>query len=406
METISSVRRKTESRLRIIVMGYIVRGPVGGLSWHHLQYILGLIDLGHDVIYLEDSGDYPSCYHPLTFETNTDPNYGLRYIKSAFNKLNLRDAWAYYDAHKNQWSGKSETEIFDFISTADILLNISGINSLRDWLLPIPQRIFIDTDPVFTQIRHLTDETARKAAERHNRFFTFGENYGRPECQIPDDGFRWRATRQPVVMDIWKATEGKRNGNWTTVMQWDSYPALEYNGKTFGMKSASFDQYINLPQMTPEKFALAVGSSTAPHELLQSKGWKILDPVASTRTPWIYQNFIQNSKAEWTVAKHGYAVSESGWFSERSAAYLASGRPVVTQETGFSEWLATGAGVLPFSQLEETVAGVEAINSRYEFHCQAAREIAFEYFDSRRVLSHLLDDSMNSPDRSGTTKIV
>lgn len=378
------------SKLRIAVLGYIVRGPLGGLAWHHLQYVLGLRKLGHDVVFLEDSDDYAACYNPLTNEMNTNPSYGLHFIDEAFKKLNLSSQWAYYDAHTSQWFGKTKAQMFDFFASTDVLLNVSGVNPLRDWLLPIPKRVFIDTDPAFTQIRHLTDENARKRAVKHNHFFTFGENFCAADCSIPDDGFDWKPTRQPIVLDAWKLTKGNKNNCWTTVMQWDSYRKLEYNGQIFGMKSASFDDYANLPQMTPEKFELALGSETAPVKILQSKGWKITNPLIPTRTPWTYQKFIQNSKAEWTIAKHGYASSGSGWFSERSACYLASGRPVLTQETGFSKFIESGRGLLSFSSKEEVLDGIEKINAGYDEHCKKAREIAANYFDYEKVISKLL----------------
>ncbi|MDQ3749280.1 MAG: hypothetical protein M3367_09770, partial [Acidobacteriota bacterium] len=261
------------SKLRILVLGYIVRGPLGGLAWHHLQYVLGLSKLGHDVIFLEDSHDYAACYNPLTGEMNTDPSYGLRFIDKAFKKLNLNDLWAYYDAHTNQWFGKTKAEMFDFFASTDVLLNISGVNPLRDWLLPIPKRVFVDTDPTFTQIRHLTDKNARGLAAKHNYFFSFGENFGRAGCSIPKDGFEWKPTRQPLVLDCWKISKGVQNSSWTTVMQWDSYRTLEYDGQIFGMKSASFDEYVDLPEITGEKFELAIGSANAPRDFLQNKGW-------------------------------------------------------------------------------------------------------------------------------------
>jgi hypothetical protein len=379
------------SKLKVLVLGYIVRGPLGGLAWHHLQYVLGLKKLGHDVVFLEDSDDYAACYNPLTNEMNTDPSYGLRFIDKAFKKLNLNNLWTYYDSHTNQWFGKTKAEMLDFFASTDVLLNLSGVNPMRDWLLPIPKRVFIDTDPAFTQIRHLTDENAHKLAAKHNCFFSFGENFDAEDCSIPDDGFDWKPTRQPIVLDAWKLTKGNKNNRWTTVIQWDSYRTLEYNGQTFGMKSASFDGYIDLPQMTTEKFELALGSETAPGDFLQSKNWKITNPLIPTRTPWTYQKFIQNSKAEWTIAKHGYTSSLSGWFSERSACYLASGRPVLTQETGFSKFIECGRGLLAFSSKEEVLDGIEKINSEYDKHCKGARELAINSFSYEKVLIKLLN---------------
>jgi hypothetical protein len=385
-------------RLRILVLGYIVRGPLGGLAWHHLQYVMGLAELGHEVYFVEDSDDYPACYDPAKDAMTTDPSYGLRFAARTFERVGLGDCWAYYDAHTVRWFGPCADTIFDLCTGAEILLNLSGVNPLRPWLLEIPVRVFVDTDPVFTQVRHLTEPGSRQAARQHTAFVSFGENIGQPKATVPHDGFSWQATRQPVVLEAWPVTPGPVHGKFTTVMQWDSYATRAYNGRLYGMKSVSFGPYLDLPGKAGPVFELAIGSPTAPRSLLRRQGWGVRNSLRPTRDPWTYQHFIQQSKAEFSVAKSGYVVSYSGWFSERSAAYLASGRPVLVQDTGFSEWLETGAGVMPFTTPEEALAGLEEINRRYEFHCRAARAMAAEYFDARKVLSRLIAWSM-SPDR-------
>jgi hypothetical protein len=382
-------------RLRIVVLGYIVRGPLGGLAWHHLQYVLGLARLGHDVYFIEDSDDYASCYDPARDLVDTDPTYGLNFITHAFAQLDLHNRWAYHDAHASRWHGPAATRALDICAAADLLLNLSGVNPLRDWALNIRARAFVDTDPAFTQIRHLTDAAARALAAQHTAFFTFAENIRRDDCLVPADGFAWQPTRQPVVLDAWPLTPGRDGGMWTTVMQWDSYRALEYAGRLYGMKSESFAQYVELPARAGHVFELALGSASAPRALLREKGWTLRDPLEVTRDPWTYQRYLQESKAEWSVAKHGYVASRSGWFSERSAAYLASGRPVLTQQTGFSEWLPTGAGLLAFSTPDEACDGIQEINRRYDFHCRAARRTAADFFDARRVLSSLIERAVS-----------
>ncbi|MCU7817017.1 MAG: hypothetical protein KZQ81_17925 [Candidatus Thiodiazotropha sp. (ex Rostrolucina anterorostrata)] len=170
--------RRSNQHLRIIVLGYIVRGPIGGLAWHHLQYVMALDRLGHNVYFVEDSDDYPSCYNPTTHITDSDPSYGLKFTADAFKKVGLAERWAYYDAHVSRWFGPCADHILDICKTADLLLNLSGVNPLRSWLATIPKRALVDTDPVFTQLRHLTDSTARSLALQHNSFFSFGENIG------------------------------------------------------------------------------------------------------------------------------------------------------------------------------------------------------------------------------------
>ncbi len=382
-------------RLRIVVLGYIVRGPLGGLAWHHLQYVMGLVKLGHDVYFVEDSGDSPwCCYDPARNVTDADPAYGLRFARHVFEWAGLAARWAYYDAHTLRWLGPGADRILEVCASADLLLNLSGVNPLRPWLLPIPARALVDTDPVFTQIRHLTDRAARDLALLHTSFLSFAENIGTDRSSVPDDGFPWQATRQPIVLDAWPVTPGPADGKFTTVMQWDSYAAQEYDGRHYGMKSNSFGQYLDLPDRAGRVFELAVGG-LATQALLTGKGWGVRNPLELARDPWTYQSYIQASKAEFSVAKHGYVVSRSGWFSERSAAYLASGRPVLLQDTGFSDWLPTGTGAVAFTSPEEALAGIEAINSRYRRHGEAARALAKQYFDAREVLPRLIERAMN-----------
>ena len=393
---------KTVSRLRIVVLGYIVRGPLGGMVWSNLQYLLGLARLGHDVYFVEDSDDYASCYNPVKGISSTDPTYGLRFAKRTFERTGLGDRWAYHDAHTLRWHGPCAGRILEICATADCLLNLCGVNPLRPWFMQIPARAFIDEDPAFTQIRHLTDPVARNRAFQHTAFLSFAENIGMGRCAIPNDWLPWQATRQPVVLDALPVTPGRPQGKFTTVMQWESYPAREYGGVRYGMKSDSFGAYIDLPDEAGRVFELTLSGSTGPRALLSSRGWAIRNPRGPTRDPWTYERYIQQSKAEFSVAKHGYVVSRSGWFSERSAAYLASGRPVLIQDTGFSDWLETGSGVIPFNTREEVAAGIEEINRHYEFQCRAARAMAEEYFDARKVLPRLIEYAMSPAPISAT----
>jgi len=422
-------------RLRIIVLGYMVRGPMGGMVTSNLQYLLGLSRLGHDVYFLEDSENYESCYNPVTMEMSTDPTYGLAFTGDALTPIGLDDHWAYWDEHRSRWLGPAADHIAEVCSTADLLLNLCGVNPLRPWLLEVPVRILVDEDPAFTQIKHLTDPKARERALQHTAFFSFGENIqtGQPSqdrsgmisrqaakmpredfwhlssfardsfthhpsciiCRVPDDGLLWKPTRQPVVLEAWPVTPGPANGKFRTLMQWDSYPAVQFQGARYGLKCDSFTPYMDLPRLTGNLFELAIARlPVGARQRLQDKGWGLSDPGEPSRDPMTYQHFLQVSKAEFSVAKHGYVVSRSGWFSERSACFLASGRPVILQETGFSDWLPTGKGIFSFTELTEAVAAIEEVNRSYEFHCRAARQIAEEFFDARQVLSRMLDSAL------------
>jgi hypothetical protein len=382
--------------LRIVVLGYVIRGPLGGMVWSNLQFLMGLAELGHDVYFIEDSDDYPSCYDPRRHVVDTDPTYGLGFAAAVFERIGFGQRWAYFDAHSARWHGPCAPSIADLSHTTDLVLNLCGVNPLRPWLHGIPVRVLVDEDPAFTQIRHLTDPAALERALGHTAFFTFAANIGQPQCTIPDDGLDWRPMRQPVALAAIGAVPGRASANFTTVMQWDSYPARVYDGRRFGMKSESFAPYMNLPSRSTAPLEVAVGGEGAPRAQMAACGWRVTDPLGVTRDPWTYQDYLVASKAEFSVAKHGYVASRSGWFSERSVAYLALGRPVVVEDTGFSRWLIAGDGVLPFSNPDEAVAAIADVDARYDRHCRAARAVAEAYFDARHVLARLIEEAMES----------
>jgi hypothetical protein len=392
----SSTTPNRRATLRIVVLGYLVRGPVGGMAWVTLHYLHGLRRLGHEVLFLEDSTDSPwCCYDPVRSVTDADPTFGLSYAAEVFEREGIRDLWAYWDAHTRRWFGPRAGDAEAWCRSADLLINISGITPLREWTAAIPRRALIDTDPVFTQIKHLTEPATRATAQQHNAFFTYGEFVGRPDCLIPDDGFPWRPMRQPVVLERWPFKPGKNGAPFTTVMQWNSYKAPEHNGRRFGMKSDTFPPYIDLPQRTSAPLQLALGGNDAPREQLRAAGWQIVNPLEVSWWPWDYRAYIQASAGEFGVAKHGYVASHSGAFSDRTAAFLASGRPVVVQDTGFSEVLPVGEGLCPFTTPEDAVDALESIVRDPARHQRAARAIAETHFDSDVVLSRVVEQAMS-----------
>ena len=365
---------------------------MAGMTWHYLQYCLGLKKLGHDVFYYEDSGDSEyCCYNPEKDTTDSNPAYGLNYASTIFETFGLKNNWAYFDKHTNVFYGTGEHQAKKIISESDVMINISIANPIRSWLEKIPAKILIDTDPVFTQIRNLSDPKRNALCSSHNYFFTFGENFGNKDCLIPDDGFNWKPTRQPIDLDAWEVSQQTPDKKWTTIMQWDSYNEQSFEGRTFGMKSKSFQQFIDIPQkINTENFLLATGA--APDELLNSHGWSVVNSLQISKTIQTYQDFITSSKGEFSVAKHGYASANSGWFSERSACYLASGKPVIMQETGYSKFLPTGHGLLPFDNSDEAINSIHEISSGYKYHCKNARLLAEEYFNSDKIMNDILNN--------------
>lgn len=388
------------SRLRILVLGYVVRRPLGGGTWCTLQWTLGLHRLGHDVYFLEDSEDYPCCYDPSRHLTDTDPTFGLDYASRVFARTGLGERWAYHDAHRKTWHGPCSERIEEICASADLLINVSGINTLRPWLAEVPHRAYVDVDPAFEQVRQLTDPAWRERAAGHTAFFTVGENIARGTARLPSDGNHWIATRPPVVLDCWPVSPPPPDAKFTTVMLWDSYPDRDHDGLHLGMKSESFDPYLDMPSRVAPIFELALGGSSAPRDHLRAHGWSLVNALEPTRDPWTYQQYIRDSLGEFTVAKHGYVVSHCGWFSERSANYLASGRPVITQDTGFSELLPTGAGLFAFTTPEEAVAAVRAVTADPAAHGRAARALAADCFDSDKILTRFVDLAMQTQQRN------
>lgn len=389
------------SRLRIIVTGYMFRFPLGGNAWVYLQYVLGFSRLGHEVIYVEEvGGSAGCCYDPNRNVSDNNYEYALEFADTTFERYSLSNNWAIYDAYRELWVGPCSGRILDVCASADLFVSVSGVDKLRPWFENISVRVLVDTDPVFTQIRNLTDLSWHEDTARYTTHLSFGENIARGASEVPDDGFPWQATRPPIVLEVWPVTCGRPKGMYRTVMKWESYEGRRYADKYYGMKAEAIEPYIGLPRETASLFELAVTVGAETTEKLLNGGWNLGDPLKATRDLATYQSYIQASKAEFSVAKHGYVVSRSGWFSDRSAAYLASGRPVVVQETGFSDWLEVGAGVFAFSSEKQAVTGINEINAKYEYHCRAAREIAIAYFDANEVLSRIIETAFSSKMRS------
>ena len=388
----------TDSRLRIIVIGSLIREPTGGHAWANLSYVHGLAELGHDVYYIEDSDDYPACYDPKISAASTDPTYGLRFAANALSRLGLGDRWAYYDAHAGEWKGERARDARAICKSADLILSYSGMwnNPLREWFETVPRRATIDGDPGFTQVRNLAEPAFRGRCETYTAFFTIGANIGKPGCTIPADGFPWEVTRLPVSLGAWPYAPGPRNGRYTTVIQWETFPGpIQYGGLMLANKSESFRPFSELPRQLGPIFDIAVRSRwTSPDAMLRQAGWGIADIDGISRDPWTYQAFIQASKGEFSIAKAGYVETRSGWFSERSAAYLASGRPVLHQDTGFSDWLPCGKGVFAFRSPEEVIDAVSRVDADYDAHCRAARKLAEEFFAAACVLPPLIEAAM------------
>jgi hypothetical protein len=409
-----------DSSLRIIVTGLIAQHPLlGGVAWDYLQYPLGLARLGHDVYYFEDSGEWP-----YNFERGAsgdgwaafDCSKNIRHLCGLMSRFGLENKWAYrFPIGEGKWYGLSDTKRAEILKSADLLINVSGSLEHPEFYRQVSRLSYIDTDPVFTQIKLVQgNQKFRRCVDAHDTFFTFGEHL---PPNLPARHYNWRPTRQPIVRSEWESCLSQRDV-FTTVMSWTSYEPLFYEGQTFGQKDIEFKRFIDIPASvgsitmevalgsllhtwetdgTNSSQTMATFTIDNPNwkvlERLTHAGWQVVDAVERCSDIDRYREYIQSSKAEWSVAKNGYVQGRPGWFSCRSACYLAAGKPVIAQDTGFSQVLPTGEGILVFKTHDEAAAAIQEVDRNYGKHARATRAIAAEYFDSDKVLRRLIEES-------------
>jgi hypothetical protein len=397
-------RLDKNSKLRIIVAGMAGIFPVGGMAWHYLQYVLGLSRLGHDVYYYEDTWTWP--YHPVKECNVLSGDYSARFLEQYFRRYapELSNRWCYLHLHQTPF-GMPAHKLVEIAKTADLFINVSGACLIPDHLSPNCVTVFLDTDPGYNQItlspgfeNPSKNEPWYERVSAYDRHFTFGENISAAGCLVPTVGLQWTPTRMPIVIDLWSHLANMLPGNsasWRTIMTWNAFRGtLDYHGTQYRGKDHEFERFIQLPQQLKSRLTVAIGGENAPLERLESCGWQVVDGPGATRTAEAYQEFIARSRGEFSVAKHVYVAMRTGWFSDRSASYLAAGRPVVVQDTGFSRYLPVGLGVMPFSTVEEAREALCEVESDYQRHARAALEIAEAYFNSSKILGALVDNAM------------
>jgi hypothetical protein len=374
------------------------RCPFGGQSWLYLNWLRGFSRLGHEVWYVEDDTVWP--YDPRRDAVTDDCSYAVRHIAHCMDRIGLPDRWAFRLADRAGacW-GLSESALDALYTSCDALLNICGATDLRDAQLAAPLRLYIETDPVTAELRLANgDEHTRTAFANHHLIATYGERYGAPDCGVPLNGLeaKYRATRQPIDLGLWPPSYQAEAACFTTIGNYRQEGSdVEYQGQTYRWsKHHEWEKFIDLPQRTSQAFEVALKvDDPADRARLESHGWRVVSPLSMSLDVFgAYPAFIRASRAEWTVAKDQNVRLRSGWFSERAACYLASGKPVIAQDTGFGSVLPTGEGLFAFSSMEDALAAIEAINADYSRHCHAARAIAEEYFDAPGVAGRLLAD--------------
>jgi hypothetical protein len=381
-------------RLRIVVLGMMGRCPFGGQTWLYLNWLRGLGRLGHEVWYVEDDSVWP--YDPELDSVTDDCTYAVRHISHCLERIGLADRWAFRLAGPGGgcW-GLSGAELRRLYRSSDILLNVVGATDLAEDHLSAPFRVYVQTDPVTAELRLANgDEHTRLAFAGHDVVVTYGENYGGADCRVPLNGVRYGKTRQPVDLDLWPMAFDQRSRPFTTIGNYRQEGGdVAYDGELYRWsKHHEWERLIDLPARTSQPFELAMWpDAQADRERLRAHGWRLRSPLRMSLDVFgAYPQFVRRSRGELTVAKDQNVRLRSGWFSERDACYLASGKPVLAQDTGFGAALPTGEGLFAFRDTDGALAALEAVNSDYRRHCEAAREIAEEHFEARAVAERLL----------------
>jgi hypothetical protein len=384
------------ARPKAVVLGLTSKMPFAGIVFLTAQYLVGLHRLGYEVYYVEEHGKMPWLL--MGPERQDGAAVAAAFIAGLMRDFGLEsDHWAFWTPdHPSRCYGLSEHALNGVFRDAAIILNLHGGTVPRPEHCTGGRLVYVGTDPVEVEVSiESGDQGIIDYLEPHCAFFTWGENHGNPDCGVPiSSRFPFIPTRQPIVMDLWEPFRGGTAGRFTTVANWrQPYRSISYKGEVYHWsKHLEFMKFIDVPRQCDQEFALAlVNVGDEDRQMLESRGWRVDDSASFSFDLGAYQAYIGGSRGEFTVAKDQNVRLRSGWFSDRSASYLACGRPVVTQETGFSNILPTGEGLFGFSTLEDVTEAIGRINADYARHSARAAAIAREYFDYRIVLGAMLD---------------
>lgn len=373
---------------RVILGSYMVRYPLGGMASWVLQYVLGFQRLGHDVWFVEKADGPLACYDPVKREMTGDCSAGTRFVDDLLARWGLRERWCFVD-YEGRYHGAGRATIESAFDGADVFVDMGTHGG---WLQEAERshcRVLVDGEPGFTQMKmELRGEAG--ASGRYDLYFTTGQNVGTPASPAPDGGVRWHHLFHPVVVDLFATTEPPGD-HLTTVMNWQSYPPLEFEGAVYGHKDMEFPKFVDLPSRSAVPLEIAVSGKSTPRADLAEQGWRVVDAQEVTRSFDSFREYVTRSFGEFTVCKHGFVATRSGWFSDRTAAYLAAGRPAVVQGTGFDAHLPTGEGVFSVDTPGEAADAIAAIAGDYARHSRAATAVAREHLEATKVLRELLD---------------
>lgn len=379
---------------RVVVAGYLVRCPLGGYAWQAAHFLLGLRVLGCRVFFYEDSAYDPKAFVPGAEEGDTY-GHGAAAAGRFLAAHGLVDQWSFHDAATDRWFGGGRDVARAALADADLFINLGGVNRVLAAARPRAVSAYVDLDPGVTQARLVAGDAALAAlVDEHDHLFTFGERIGRADCGVPTAGRMWCPLRQPVVAALWEPMPVDASAPFTTIGTWDvDGRDVIVDGETFTWrKRVEWRRILDLPRRTGVRFRIAMNLAHHPDDRrrLEAHGWELVDPIALTADPERYRAFIRGSRGEFTTAKDVNVRLRSGWFSDRAACYLAAGRPVVTQDTGFGDAVPTGHGLHAFRTIEEAAAAIARVIGDYAREADAARALAHEHFAPERTLAPLL----------------
>lgn len=383
---------QSKKKGKVVVSGILFWFPLAGVAYQFLHYLIGLQRLGYDVYYVEDPSQW--IYDPRIHDLSPDASGNVAFVAPILERHGFKDRWAFRGNYPGGMSyGMSAERIRQLYKEADVLLNVTG-QELREEHLDCPRRIYVESDPFSFQVRAAQGhQPTIDHLGAHDTYFSFGENLGAPDCDVPVDGFNWLPTRQPVVLDLWDNPILTKGSNYTTVTTWlNKGKDVVYRGDTFyWTKDREFEKFLDLPTRRAAGFELATRVDDPTRARLREHGWRVAESAEISGDLDRYRDYIRHSRGEFTVARDQYVRPNTGWFSDRSVCYLAASRPVITQETGFSKFLPVGKGLFAFRTMDDVLAAVDAIETDYEGNCRAAREIAAEYFSAEKVLGSLME---------------
>jgi GT2 family glycosyltransferase len=385
-----------KARPKIVLLGMMTKMPVAGVVWQNLHYLLGFERLGYEAYYVETHARTPSML--MSREDDDSSALAAEFIAAIMRRFGLADRWAFKALHDDgRCFGMSEHQLERLYGSAELLINLHGGTQPLPELSAGGRLVYLETDPVQLQLelKHEVQETI-DFLEPHVAFFTFAENWGKPDCELPKhDRFQFIPTRQPVVVDLWPDRSPQAADVFTTIGNWrQEWRDVTYEGERYTWsKHHEFLKYMELPKVTGQAFELALSScDDSEREMLVEKGWRVRDGLEVSRGIDSYRDYIGASRGEFTVAKDQNVRLRTGWFSDRSATYLASGRPVITQDTGFGSVLPTGEGLFGFDSLGAAAEAVKEVDTDYARHARAARELARERFGHEPVLGAMLEE--------------